>query len=254
MENDEKEKQELFRKAEEFVVKLEKNRRDSLYETIYNRLRQFKDVGALGTERIANELADAILANFYVQPIGANDRVKFEKEKLEIRQALRINNVQAGFLINNGINPRNVTVLSPDETASFRQRWRKIYIGNRGAGVMLHKCAACDHGGVSGYEAYDWHIFSYKKTPAQRIIEDWDEQEENRKNFLKKLGVKESRLVLFWEECHYLALELPAQAAQQCVFKADMYVSPCSLEWTFVSTHENFCFYAVREEGERGRL
>lgn len=245
MGDDEKERQELFRKAEESAAKLEKTHRDSLYETLCNYLMQSSHIGALEAERIANELADAVLANFYVQPISAGDRAKFEKDKLEVRQALRVNDAQSGFLVSNGIDPCDVTVLSPDETASLRQRWQETYIGDRGAGVPLHRCTVCDHGGVSGHEAFNWHIFSYGKTSAEHI-EDWNDEEENRKDFLRKLNIKEDRLILLWEECHYLALELSTHAVKRCYLKADMYVFPRSLDWTFVSTHENFCFYATR--------
>jgi hypothetical protein len=242
----EKEKEKLFREAEKKRAAFLKARQAPLCETILNVLRHARGFNQIDGNLLAKSLVEAIWAKFFVQPIDAERRGERAKKSFEIQQALRVNEHQTDFLVSEDVSPHDVTVLTWEETCRLRRRWEAIYIGNRGADVPLHKCAACDHGGVSKYTGYNWSVFDYERTPAQRI-ESWtDEEDEKRITYLNTLEIKEDKLIVLWEQCHYLALELPTPVVKRCRFDIDVYVFPRSLVWTFISTHENFSFYAQK--------
>lgn len=247
----ESEKKRLFREAEEQVAEQLKAQQAPLHETISNMFRGTVGLSETEIKVLTTRFVEAIWEKFFVQPIDAERRMECARKEFEILQTLRVNPSQAGFLARNNVRSQDVIVLSAEETRAIRSRWEEIYIGDRGASVMLHKCEACDHGGVSGYESFNWHIFSYGCTPAQRIESGTKEEDEKRKTYLQTRDIANDKLILLWEPCHYLALELPTPIVKSCRLDTDLYVAPRSLAWTFVNTHENLSFYAQTENGVR---
>ena len=181
-----------------------------------------------------------------------SERELSREERDALRERLQIES-QADYLVKQKIDLKDVKVLSREETAALRKEWERIYIPPHEKKVPLHRCSFCRQGNRARIYAssFNWHTFSFGLFPSV-TIDDSDVLDE-RASFLSSLAISEQALVLIWEPCGYPALEIPTDIVREFAFDTDLYLFPRSLEWTFVSTHETWSFYAQKSGSEKSR-
>jgi hypothetical protein len=133
------------------------------------------------------------------------------------------------------ISFRELKIFSPEDTNLFRRKWEDIYINqnNNDNSIQLHKCSGCDN--FDGSSSYNWHIFSFEKSPFKIVTED----------FLKDLNFSNIKLIMLWEECGFPAVEILYSLCKKFNFHScnadDIYFFPENLDWTFVIPHDEDC-------------
>jgi hypothetical protein len=108
--------------------------------------------------------------------------------------------------------------LSLEETAAFRDAWRRVYAR------PLKRAHGVWHRGK-----YDWHVFSFGDTFALAL-------DNAREAYLAQ---PRSELVIIPNGKKYTGLRTAMIPVPSLDGEADIYISPPSLAWTMAYTHED---------------
>lgn len=158
----------------------------------------------------------------------------------------KINDSQKIFFRKNNIELKDIKTLSKKETAELRDKWYSSFLKTipekYPKDFYRHRCEFCDNRRDDEPGGYNWHIFSFKLADHESVKRD----------FLKHYKIREETLIITWEKCKYLAIEMPANLVKNINFRnEDIYIFPRNFAWTFVNTHEDEythgfeCFFAT---------
>lgn len=108
--------------------------------------------------------------------------------------------------------------LSLEETAAFRDAWRRVYAR------PLKRAHGVWHRG-----RYDWHVFSYGDTFALAL-------NDAREAYLVQ---PRSELIILPNDKKYAGLRTAIVQVPPLDGESDIYISPPNMAWTMVYTHED---------------